>query len=64
MTMCSKNNCERHELWGGLCLDHLKEKFAPKPKRRSRKKKVDAVEVETTDETSEMETRDEGDRQV
>ena len=21
--MCSK--CDRHELWGGLCLDHLRE---------------------------------------
>jgi len=23
--MCSKKNCKRHELWGGLCLPHLEE---------------------------------------
>lgn len=67
--MCKHENCERHEYDYGLCLPHLKEKYslstyekadAPveetKPKR-TRKKKVDAVEVVTNDET-EMETRD------
>lgn len=67
--MCNVENCERHEYDYGLCLPHLKEKYslstyekagAPveeeKPKPR-RKKKVDALEVETTD-TEELETRE------
>lgn len=56
--MCRIEDCERHELWGGLCLDHLREKYAPQPQRKSRKKKVDNIEVVTTDETTEQETRD------
>lgn len=56
--MCSKKNCERHELWGGLCLTHLKEAYAPVAPKRRRKKKVDAVEVTTTDAVEEVETRE------
>lgn len=59
--MCKIDKCERHELWGGYCLPHLKEalgvKDATNKKRGGRKKKVDALEVVTTDET-EMETRE------
>ena len=61
--MCNHENCERHEYDYGLCLPHLKEKFSlvsfevAKPKRKSRKKKVDAVEVETTDAPVEIEER-------
>ena len=71
--MCSKDKCERHEFDYGLCLDHLREKWLgdgtlvveqTKPKRKSRKKKVDAEVVTTTDETSELEVRDEGNGQV
>lgn len=57
--MCRIEECERHELWGGLCLPHLKEELAPKPKRkRTTKKKVDSAELNTTDApVDEMETR-------
>ena len=63
--MCKHEKCERHEYDYGLCLPHLKEKFGlveyevAKPKRKSRKKKVDAAEVVTNDETAELETREE-----
>jgi len=56
--MCKKEKCERHEFDYGLCLAHLKEEFAPvQPKRRTRKKKVDAVELVTTDATEIKEER-------
>ena len=57
--MCKMEKCERHEFDKGLCLIHLREAYAPveKPKRK-RSKKVDAVEVATNDDTTELETRE------
>jgi hypothetical protein len=55
--MCRRDKCERTEFDFGLCLDHLKEEvFGVKTKRR--KKKVDAVEVITTDDTATLEVRE------
>lgn len=58
--MCRVEECERHEFNKGLCLPHYKEAIAPveeKPKRKSRKKKVDNEEVITTDATEVVEER-------
>lgn len=65
--MCKKDDCDRHEYDYGYCLPHLKEAWQKdgtlvieeaKPKRKSRKKKVDAETVVTNDETTELETRE------
>lgn len=67
--MCKTKDCDRHEFDYGLCLVHLKEKWlkdgtlvvetAPvAPKRKSRKKKVDAEVVTINDNTEELETRE------
>lgn len=60
--MCVVEKCDRHEIWGGRCLPHLKEHLevvdaTTKPKRKSRKKKIDAEEILVNDETTEMEVR-------
>lgn len=54
--MCRIEDCDRHTFDRGLCLTHLKEALNPTPKRRrkSRKKKVDAAELMTTDSTEVM----------
>lgn len=52
--MCRNDGCDRHELWGGLCLTHLRESLEPKPKRRrSTKKQVDAETLEIREENKE-----------
>lgn len=62
--MCKRDDCERHEYDYGYCLPHLKEEFGlvsyevRKPKSKSRKAKVDAEVVVTTDETEVVETRE------
>lgn len=57
--MCRIEGCERHQFSNdGLCLTHTKDIDAPVEKKRTRKKKVDAVEVETNDDTTELETRE------
>jgi hypothetical protein len=60
--MCKIEKCDRTEFDFGLCLDHLKEKvFGVKTKakpRKSRKTKVDAVEVVTADDTTNLEVRE------
>lgn len=60
--MCRIEGCERHELWGGMCLTHLREELAPKPKRKRRTKKVDAVELLTTDAVDSNEERNDDDK--
>ena len=56
--MCRIKDCERYPFDRGLCLDHYRDALAPeKPKRKTRKKKVDAVEVLTTDATDVAEER-------
>lgn len=55
--MCRIEGCERHEFNHGLCLDHTKNPDAPVKKKRTRRKKVDAVEVLTTDATEVAEER-------
>lgn len=59
--MCKIDGCERHVLWNEMCLPHLKEALAPKPKRKRRTKKVDAVELLTTDAVESNEERNDTD---
>lgn len=55
---CSIEDCTRHALWGGFCRDHLINPDAPVQKKKTRKKKIDAVEVLTTDADANEERTD------
>lgn len=71
--MCNEKDCKRHELWGGLCLDHLRAKVAKNLdltveeaeeavsvsiEEDAKIKKIDAVLITTADGITEMETRE------
>ncbi len=58
--MCKRKDCDGYPFNHGLCLQHYKKELGvvkPKPKRRKRTKKVDAVEVVTTDAVDAPEVR-------
>jgi len=60
--MCKVDKCDGYPFNNGLCLQHYKEALGvvkPKAKRRKRTKKVDAVEVTTTDAVDVTEKRNE-----
>lgn len=55
--MCNVEECKRQEFNFGLCLDHLRVFLNPEPVRKTRTKKIDTVEVLTTDATDVAEER-------